>query len=81
MPISRASCAALVQFAGRQAGAGARDGHRLVAQGQLGRLGQHRAVQPAGKRHRATAVAPQQFQQAIALGRQFRGKLRHGTKD
>ena len=50
-----------------------------VAQGQLGRLGQHGAVQPAGKRHRATAEAAQQLQQAVALGGKFGGRSDMGV--
>ena len=67
--------AALFQLAGGQAGADAGDGHGPIAQGQLGRLGQHRAVQSAGEGHGATAVAAQQFQQAVAFGGQFGRKF------
>ena len=58
-----------------QAGALAGDGHGPVAQGQLGGLGQHRAVQTAGEGHGATAVAPQQIQQAVAFGGEIGGKI------
>ena len=68
----------LVQLAGGQAGALAGDGHGAIAQGQLGRLGQHRAVQSAGERHGATAVAAQQVQQSVALGGEFGRKVGHG---
>ena len=65
----------LVQFAGRHARARAGDGHRAVAQGQLRRLGQHAAIQPAGEGHRATAVAAQQVQQSVAFLGEFSRKF------
>ena len=65
--------ACLVQLADGQARADARHGHRAVAQGQLGRFGQHGAVQAAGERHRTATEAAKQFEKPITLVDKFRG--------
>ena len=59
--------AALVQLAGRQAGADPGHGHGAIAQGQLGGLGQHGAVQSA---ENATRNCPCRaaIQQPLPLG-------------
>ena len=49
------------ELAAGQAGAAAGDGHCLCTQGQLGRLGDHGAIDAAGKRHGATAEAGDQL--------------------
>ena len=69
--------AALIQFAGSQAGTGAGDGNRIVAQGQLGGLGQDRAIEPAGKRNRAAPVASQNVEQLVAFGGYVVGQFGH----
>ena len=61
MPISRANSRASSSSPVGQAGAGAGDGHGRIAQGQLRRLGDHGAVDAAGKRDGARAVAADQF--------------------
>ena len=70
---------ALFQLAARQACAHARHGHRPIAQGQLRRLGHDRAIQSAGEGHGATAVALQQFEQAVAFGGKIGREGRHGV--
>ncbi len=62
---------ALVQFAACQAFARARHSHCPIAQGQLRRLGHDRAVQSAREGHGASAVALQQFEQAVTLGEEI----------
>ena len=53
---------ALLELPRRQAGADAGDGHGAITQSELGRLGQHGAVEPSGKRNRAALEALQKFQ-------------------
>ncbi len=52
-----------LELAGRHTGADPRDGDGPLLQGQLGRFGQHGAIEPAGECHRHTAKAAKQCQE------------------
>ena len=61
---------ALFELTGRQARANAGDGHGPLAQGHLGGLGQHGAVEPSGKRHGATTETLEQLDQLVSFSTQ-----------